>query len=198
VPWVGLIAAFLLGLVFFLPFPSWYQLVGLVTSASVLMYAGAPLAMGAFRMQVPEASRPYKMPAATVMAPIAFIIANLIVYWSGWTTLWKLGVAIVIGYVIIGIAMMFDSERPRLQWKSAMWLPVYLVGMGVISYFGSFGGQNDLKLPVDIILVAVLSIGVYVWAMATKLPREEMLELVSHQAMPEAESAGTTEAPQAA
>ena len=34
VPWVSLILAFLLGLVFLLPFPSWKALVNLVTSAS--------------------------------------------------------------------------------------------------------------------------------------------------------------------
>ncbi len=55
IPWVGLIFAFLIGLLFLLPFPSWHSLVGLITGASVLMYAGAPLSLGAFRGQVPEA-----------------------------------------------------------------------------------------------------------------------------------------------
>ena len=55
VPWVSLILAFVGGLVFLLPFPSWHSLVGLVTGASVLMYAGAPLSLGAFRGQVPDA-----------------------------------------------------------------------------------------------------------------------------------------------
>src|SRR5215472_7788210 len=74
VPWVSLILAFLFGLVFLLPFPSWSALVGLVTSASVLMYAGAPLSLGALRGQVPEHDRPYRLPGAPVLAPIAFII----------------------------------------------------------------------------------------------------------------------------
>ena len=56
IPWVGLIFAFLIGLLFLLPFPSWHSLVGLITGASVLMYAGAPLSLGAFRGQVPDAS----------------------------------------------------------------------------------------------------------------------------------------------
>ncbi len=56
VPWVGLIFAFIIGLFFLLPFPSWHSLVGLITGASVLMYAGAPLSVGAFRGQVPEAA----------------------------------------------------------------------------------------------------------------------------------------------
>src|SRR4029077_17349540 len=54
VPWVGLIFAFLFGLVFLLPFPSWQDLVGIIVGASVLMYAGAPLSVAAFRRQVPD------------------------------------------------------------------------------------------------------------------------------------------------
>src|SRR6202008_628845 len=54
VPWFSLILAFVFGLVFLLPFPSWSALVNLVTSASVLMYAGAPLSLGALRKQVPD------------------------------------------------------------------------------------------------------------------------------------------------
>src|SRR5262249_29285564 len=58
IPWISLIFAFAFGLVFLLPFPSWHSLVALVTGASVLMYAGAPLSLNAFRGQVPEANRP--------------------------------------------------------------------------------------------------------------------------------------------
>ena len=65
VPWVSLLFAFVFGLVFLLPFPSWHSLVSLVTLASVLMYAGAPLSLGAFRGQVPEADRPYQIPCGS-------------------------------------------------------------------------------------------------------------------------------------
>ncbi len=184
VPWVSLILAFVLGLVFLLPFPSWHSLVSLVTSASVLMYAGAPLAMGALRQQVPDASRPYRMPGAAVLGPIAFIIANLIIYWSGFETIWKLGIAMVVGYVLIAIFMAIDPERPKLQWRSAQWLPVYLILMGVISWQGQFGPNNTGRIPfgIDLLLVAVLSLGIFYWAQATRLPREEVLELVAKQA----------------
>ena len=138
VPWVGLIFAFLFGLLFLLPFPSWRSLVGIITGASVLMYAGAPLSLGAFRGQVPDANRPYRMPAAAVLAPAAFVVADLLIYWSGFEVVWKLGIVLVIGYVLIGISMAFDKDRPPLDWKSAVWLPVWLIGMGIISWQGQF------------------------------------------------------------
>ena len=189
VPWVSLIMAFLLGLVFLLPFPSWSALVGLVTSASVLMYAGAPLSLGAFRRRLPDADRPYKVPAGSVLSPLAFVVAGLIMYWSGLEVIWKLGVVLLIGYVVIGIAMAFDPQRPPLDWKSAQWLPVYLVGMGIISWQGQFSGgavaapvnTNNIPFWWDMLIVAGFCLVIYYWAMATSLPREEMLNLINRQ-----------------
>ena len=83
IPWFGLVTAFVIGCVCFLPFPSWKSLVGLITSASVLMYAGAPLALGTFRRRLPHADRPYRVPAATFLSPAAFVVANLLILWSG-------------------------------------------------------------------------------------------------------------------
>jgi amino acid transporter len=189
IPWVGLIAAFIVGLFFLLPFPSWHSLVGLITGASVLMYAGAPLSVGAFRGQVPDANRPYRMPAAAVLAPLAFVVADLLIYWSGFEVIWKLGVVLVIGYILIGISMALDPQRPPLDWKSAIWLPVWLIGLGIISWQGQYSG-GAVAAPVntghigfwwDILVVAAFSVAIYYWAMATKLPREEMQLLVSKQ-----------------
>src|ERR1700744_451259 len=112
IPWVGLIAAFIIGLFFLLPFPSWHSLVGLITGASVLMYSGAPLALGAFRRQVADAVRPYRLPAAAILCPFAFIVGNLLIYWSGFEVIWKLGIVLIIGYVVIGLLMAFDKQRP--------------------------------------------------------------------------------------
>src|SRR5579875_72158 len=193
VPWVSLIVAFVFGLFFLLPFPSWHSLVGLVTGASVLMYAGAPLSMGAFRRQVPDAARPYRMPWAVWMSPLAFILACEIIYWSGFDTVWKLGVCIVIGYALIGISMAFDKNRPPLEWKSAQWLPVFLIGMGIISWQGRYcstgtaaavacHATNRIPFWWDIAIVAAFALVIYFWAQAVRLPRNEMLELVNRQA----------------
>ena len=62
VPVFGIIVTTLIGLLFLLPFPSWSKLVGVVTLASVMMYAGAPLALGALRLQKPDLPRPYAVP----------------------------------------------------------------------------------------------------------------------------------------
>jgi amino acid transporter len=125
IPWVGLITAFVVGCICFLPFPSWKSLVGLITSASVLMYAGAPLALGALRRRLPDAERPYRLPSATVLAPLAFVVANLLILWSGWTTDYKLGIAILIGYVVLAANRLLglNPTAPVLDLRAAGWLP---------------------------------------------------------------------------
>jgi amino acid transporter len=195
IPWVGLFGAFLFGLLFLLPFPSWHSLVSLITGASVLMYAGAPLSLGAFRGQVPEASRPYRMPGAAVLAPLAFVVADLLIYWSGFEVIWKLGIVLVIGYVLIGVSMVFDKQRPPLDWKSATWLPAWLIGLGILSWQGQYSGgsvlapvnTNNIPFWWDIVAVAGFSLIIYYWAMWTKLPKAEMAALVSKQSGTETE-----------
>jgi amino acid transporter len=183
VPWFSLIVAFVFGLFFLLPFPSWKTLVGLVTSASVLMYAGAPISLAAFRKQVPEASRPYRVPGAAIICPLGFVIADFLIYWSGFETVWKLGIVLVIGYVLIGVAMVFDPKRPSLDWKPAIWLPFYLIGMGIISWQGQYGPDNTyrIKFGPDFLVLLAWSLIIYYWAVASRLPREKMLERVAAQ-----------------
>ncbi|CCB77733.1 MULTISPECIES: APC family permease [Streptomycetaceae] len=183
VPWVGLLFAFVVGLLIFLPFPTWQKLVGFVTSASVLMYAGAPLAFGALRKQDPDRPRPYRLPAGGFWAPVAFVVANLIIYWAGWDTLWRLGAAIVLGYLLLGacVVLRLNPEVPRLDWRSASWLPAYLLGMGVISWQGGFcstgpaatracGATGRLPLWWDVLTIAAFSLAIYYWARCVRLP----------------------------
>ena len=191
VPWVGLLAAFLTGCICFLPFPSWQSLVGLITSASVLMYAGAPLSLGVFRKRLPDAERPYRLPAAGVVSPLAFMISGLIILWSGWDTDWKLGIAILIGYVILGVSRVFhlNDTPPHLNWRAASWLPAYLVGMGVIVYISSFGPMDSPILGdwSGIVVTALFSLAIYYWAMNVSLSAEEIEEMVSEVVLPEEE-----------
>src|SRR4029079_10891051 len=124
VPWVGLIAAFVTGCICFLPFPSWQSLVGLITSASVLMYAGAPLSLGAFRKRLPDQERPFRLPMAQLLCPVAFAISSLIILWTTWDTDWKLGVSILIVYVILignRVLNLTQEHQPMLDWRAASW-----------------------------------------------------------------------------
>jgi amino acid transporter len=198
VPWFGLLTAFIVGCVCFLPFPSWRSLVGLITSASVLMYAGAPLALGVFRSRLPDEERPYRLPAAPVVAPLAFAVANLLILWSGWKTDYKLGVAILIGYVILTAnrVLKLNPIVPHFEVKAAAWLPAYLVGMGLIVYLSDFGPMKHPWFPLwwDMLAVAVFSLAIYFWAMRVALPADGIRELIRQGATRNDEPAALAEA----
>ena len=86
--------------------------------------------------------------------------------------------------------MAVDPQRPPLDWKSAVWLPVWLIGLGIISWQGVYSGgakappvnTGHIHFWWDMLVTAVFSLAIYYWAMRTKLPREEMLALVNKQA----------------
>ncbi|MFB7664701.1 APC family permease [Kitasatospora sp. NPDC056138] len=181
VPWVGLVVAFVAGVLCFLPFPSWQRLVSFITSAVVLMYAGAPLAFGVLRRRLPGLERPYRLPGGRVVAPASFAVSGLVIYWAGWDTLWRLGVAILIGYLLMGSYAAHANAKglpdaPRMDFRAGRWLPVYLVGMGLISWQGTFGAGAEGNLPLwwDIVVVVLFSLAVYYWALRVALSAEEI------------------------
>ncbi len=189
VPWFGLFTAFVVGCICFLPFPSWTSLVGLITAASVLMYAGAPLAFGVFRRRLPHADRPYRAPFGAVLAPVSFVVANLLILWSGWDTDWRLGVAIAIGYLVLTVTRVFrlNSYSPQLDLRAASWLPFYLVGMGAIVYLSDFGPLKNPVFPLwwDMVAVAIFATIIYFWAMAVALPTERIEEMIGEVELPD-------------
>ena len=185
VPLLGVLLSAGLGLLFLLPFPSWGKLVSVVTGATVLMYAGAPLALGALRRTEPNTVRTYRLPAAKVLAPVAFVAATLVVYWSGWQTISTLMIVLLLGYGLMGLARAFklDDDPPAIDWVAGWWLFPYLIGVSTISYLGNFGpggilggvgpfrdvlvgGHGRLPLWIDMAVLSGFSLIVYAGALA--------------------------------
>ena len=61
-PLVSLLVTFVVGLIVFLPFPSWQQLVGFITSATVLSFGSGTLVLAALRRELPDHERPFRLP----------------------------------------------------------------------------------------------------------------------------------------
>jgi amino acid transporter len=181
VPLVAIVLSFAVGIIVFLPFPGWQKLVGFITSASALVYGTAPLALASLRRQLPELERPFRLPFAEVLAPLGFIVANPIVYWSGWPVVWRVILAIAIGYVVFALYRAFGdrTELPAIEWRPAAWLPVYLAGLALIAWLGQYDGRGTIPFWWDVATVAVFSVGVYVLAVALRLPPERAQELVA-------------------
>lgn len=196
VPLFSLIVTFLVGLIVFLPFPSWQQLVGFITSATVLSFASGPLVLTALRKRVPDHTRPFRVPGGHVIPLLAFWAANLIVYWSGWLTGWKLYVAVLLGFLLLGIFKLFGGVRPGALhfWQGFAWLFPWLAGLALISYLGNFpeksvgaGNLGLLNFEWSALILAGLSVLVYVIANKVCLTADEIKENIEQAEQESAE-----------
>jgi amino acid transporter len=148
VPWVGLVVTYAVGVVFFFPFPSWQKLVSADSLIMVLAYAMAPVTLLHLRSVLPGATRPFRLRAAGLLAPVTFITSNWIIYWTGYEVVkWMLGA--VLAYAVVYLSWYFLVGRRsvrELGWQQAWWVAPYLAGIWVVSYFGpvSMGGQGKL------------------------------------------------------
>lgn len=183
VPVFSVLFSFVVGLILFLPFPGWQELVGFVTSATVLMYAFAPVSFAALRRTDPDRERPYRLRAGGVLAPVAFIASDLIVYWSGWKTDAKLFLAVLAGFVLLALSYLTKANprRPRIQWRPALWIGPWLGGMALISWLGQFDGRGVIPFWVDIVVVAVFSLVIFVVASRVALTPEQVAAFVAEE-----------------
>ncbi len=191
VPLNSIIICFVVGMLTFLPFPSWAGLVGLVTSATVIMYAMAPVSLAALRKQDPDRERKYRLPAAGILCPLAFFFANCIVYFSGFSTLVWLYVMIVVGIIIFGAyqASLPAERRTIFEWRSAYWILPWLAALLIISWQGQYDASSIFGLNLvatkripgwwDLGVLLVVSLAIYYWAVASGMSREKVQAAVA-------------------
>lgn len=177
VPIWSLGVTFIAGLVLLLPFPSWQQLVGFITSATVISFGVGPLVLGALRREMPERERPFRLPGRDVIPLLAFYAANMIIYWGGWATNAKLFVTILIGYVLLAIFQVTgrgSKDRPRLEFKAgAVWVLPWFAAMALISWLCDPAAHPELFFWVFLIN-AVVTVVIYYVAIRMRLPKERV------------------------
>lgn len=190
VPLWSILLAFVIGLIAFLPFPSWQSLVGLVTSATAIMYAFAPVALATLRKIDGDRLRPYRLRGAAILAPVGFAAANLIIYWGGFDTTWKIEVGMAVGLIVFALTQMFSKVRTRLDFRNSIWVWPWLVGTVVIGWLGRYdsGGGTDRKsgigelfaLPawIDLLVVIVFSLVIFYWAVNLGVTKERVDEAI--------------------
>lgn len=167
IPIWSLIASLIIGAIFLIPFPAWISLVGFISSATVFTYIMGGIGLAGLRRVAPDMKRPFKLTGAEIIAPIATIAAGLIVYWSGFTTLFYLFTAIFVGLPIfftfyalkelklstgtaaglgiadvvitVGLAYLFYIKTAGLSSANNLWFAIYYVVMAALIFGNVFG-----------------------------------------------------------
>jgi amino acid transporter len=172
VPLFALIVNFVVASLFFVLLP-FKEVIALNTTSIVMSFIVGPVAVLAFRKLMPQTPRAFVLPAASVTGCVAFIVASLIIYWSGWNTMLHLGICLAVGFALM-LFRNWQGGFDSLDWREAAWLPPFLAGIVLLSWLGSFGGGIGL-IPVgpDILAVALLAASVYVLAVRLRLERKK-------------------------
>jgi amino acid transporter len=170
VPVVSILFAAVVGTLAFGPFKSWNALVSVVTGATAIMYAFAPVSLAALHKVDSRRPRSYRVPMPRLVLPAAFCCANLIMYWGGFDTTWKLTVAMMVGLALFVIGAVRGHTGAQRTLGNAIWVGPWLGGQVVIGAIGRYGGGRNL-LPnwVDIAVVLLFSLAIFYWAISLSL-----------------------------
>ncbi len=167
VPVSSLALCFFAGLLFLAPLPSWRLLVTYLSSIGVLAYGIGPVVLFAFRRTLPETAykRPFRLAAADIFAPLAFIVANLVVFWAGADVTNHLFGGLAVAFVIYGgWQLAVRRGLAHLAWRSAWWMAPYFSGLWLITALGPLKGLGVLDNLTGGLSVALFSVGIILLA----------------------------------
>jgi amino acid transporter len=137
---------YLLSLIMFAPLPGWEKMAAFLTSLIALTYTIGPVSCYTLRERLPDRPRPFRLIFGRIWSVTAFFLCTLLVFWSGWSIISKLGIVIVIGLVVFAIYKLFTERGKTLpvDFRASIWLWPYLCGLTLVSYLGGFGGGKEL------------------------------------------------------
>lgn len=177
VPWVAVLLMWVIGVVFLLPFPAWQKMVDYISDITALTYGIGPIVLLILRRDHPDLKRPFRLGAAGILAPTAFICCNLIILWSGLATVsWLFTIVLFIFLLyLIYFYLIAREDSANFGWGHIWWLGVWFGGMWIISALSGhdLGGYGVLGFWTSVVVTAVWSIIVIELAKRTALPAEE-------------------------
>jgi len=166
-PVLGLIVATIISIVFLFVIPLYRQSVDIFVAGSNVLFATGPPAVVAVLKRKGINPGYY-----SIIAPLAMITSSLMIYWSGFP------------YSLYGVVAIFalvpmfwyyvHKGEARGDWKNGLWYIVYIIVMVAISGLGdpTFGGIGVIPFPLDFVIIIVLAIIFYYWAVESRLPND--------------------------
>ncbi|MEM3333990.1 MAG: APC family permease [Thermoplasmata archaeon] len=153
---VGAILAFISA-----PVPSIYGLIEDAVVAGYLGFSVNPVALIVSRRQ---GVTKYKIPGGYIFAPLAFISASLVIFWSGWTTVYYALIILTVAVIIFGLILPFarkTAKRDLKNVKNSFWYIFYIAFLVLMTYIGSDGALTILSFYTATAIVVIVSVTVF-------------------------------------
>ncbi|ARD84705.1 aspartate/glutamate family transporter [Ferroplasma acidiphilum] len=183
VPVFSLLISLVLGLIFLVPLPSWYVVVGLVSGVAGFTYILGGSTLMVLRREASDLKRPFKLPYARILSPVAFIGASLIVYWTGWPTVAYIAIILFAGFAVYLVFLAFhhvDNIFTKENIQGGYWVPLLIIALTILSYLGesNFGGINLFPFPYDFLVVMVVSLIFYFLSVKSGFRTSEITDMI--------------------
>jgi amino acid transporter len=175
--WLNLVVSF----IFLFNFRGWGGLAEVISVATIITYLVVPISVMALRRTAPGLHRPLRIPGLPILAPIAFVLSTLLLYWARWP---KTGYIMLLLIVPLPVYLYYQAKASfhdfSKQLKATWWLFVYLISITVLSLIGSkdFGGRDIIPYGWDQLVVGMDGLLFYFWGVKSgwRTPAIEALE----------------------
>jgi amino acid transporter len=160
--WFNLLVSFL----FLFFFRGWGKLAAVISVATIITYLVVPVSVLVLRRTAPDLHRPLRIPGLGVLAPLAFVLATLMLYWARWPHTGQIMLLLILP------APVYLYYQARAGWRGfgrhlrgAWWLFAYLSAIVVLSWAGSkeFEGRGYIGYGWDQLCVALTAVLFCYW-----------------------------------
>jgi amino acid transporter len=162
--WFNLAVSF----IFLFRFRGWDKLAAVISVATIITYLVVPISVVVLRRTAPNLHRPLRVPGLTILAPMAFVLATLMLFWARWPHTGQIMLLLILPMPVYLYYQAKANWRDfGRQLRGAWWLFGYLVVITVLSWAGSkeFEGHDYIHYGWDQLCVALAAIAFYFWGL---------------------------------
>jgi amino acid transporter len=162
--WLNLAVSFL----FLFFFRGWGKLAAVISVATIITYLVVPISVMVLRRTAPQLHRPLRIPGLQVLAPLAFVLATLMLYWARWP---HTGQIILLLLLPMPLYLYYQGQD---RWRdfgrnlrAGYWLIAYLATVAALSWAGSkeFEGRDYIAYGWDQGCIALAALLFYAWGL---------------------------------
>jgi amino acid transporter len=125
-----------------------------------------PISVIVLRRTAPNLHRPLRVPGLPLLAPMAFVLATLMLFWARWPHTGQIMLLLILPLPVYLYYQAKGNWRDfGRQLRASWWLFAYLITVTVLSWAGSkeFEGHDYIGYGWDQLCVAVASLAFYFW-----------------------------------
>ncbi len=160
--WFNLLVSF----IFLFFFRGWGKLAAVISVATIITYLVVPISVIVLRRTAPNMHRPLRVPGLQILAPMAFVLATLMLFWARWPHTGEIMILLILPMPVYLYyqAMGKWSDFGR-HLRGAWWLIAYLAAVAALSWAGSkeFEGHDYIPYGWDQLCVALAALAFYFW-----------------------------------